>query len=82
MRYILTVKEENVVEAFLVYVSFCIGGPGVPRCGYMEDEQGPYATLEECEARVNEIFDYLTVKFPPEHVIAKGSCIKIQGESL
>ena len=68
--------------AFLIVFQFCVQVSGPPRCGYVEDERGPYATEERCRERVHEILDYMKANLPPGSFVAKGLCVRIEGEKL
>jgi len=74
--------EGEMETAFLVILNFCVQVMGPPRCGYIEDERGPYQTQQECEARIHEMFNYMNTNFPPNSVIAHGVCVKVEGERL
>jgi len=53
-----------------------------PECGYIEDERGPYKTVEQCEVRIEEMFGLLRIMFPPHLIRAEGKCLRVVGEQL
>lgn len=69
-----------VEVAFIIVFQFCVQVAGPPRCGYVEDERGPYATEERCRERVQVIMDFMKENMPPGSFVAQGSCVKIEGE--
>ena len=73
-------EGEFMEVAFLIVFQFCVQVAGPPRCGYVEDERGPYATEERCRERVQVIMDFMKENMPPGSFVAQGSCVKIEGE--
>jgi len=70
------------MEAIIATVSFCVMASMPPECGYIEDERGPYKTVEQCEVRIDEMFGLLRIMFPPHLIRAEGKCFRVVGEQL
>ena len=57
---------------FTPFILVCSLLPGAePPCVELEDIQGPYKTVEECEARIEDMLPVIPELFFPPYQVAK-----------